>query len=85
MTIRFTMALVTLFVAVSVSAQTRQAESPLVVSTAWLADHLQDPDLVVLQTSQAEAARDQIPGASRSRAVRACSRAATNADALAKS
>lgn len=63
MTIRFAVALATLLAAVSAGAQPRQAEAPLLVSTAWLADHLQDPDVVVLQTSQGAAARDQIPGA----------------------
>lgn len=63
MTIRFAAALGTLLVAVSAGAQPRQAEAPLLVSTAWLADHLQDPNVVVLQTSQGAAARDQIPGA----------------------
>jgi thiosulfate/3-mercaptopyruvate sulfurtransferase len=33
------------------------------VSTAWLAEHQRDPDVVVLHTSQASAAREQIPGA----------------------
>jgi thiosulfate/3-mercaptopyruvate sulfurtransferase len=33
------------------------------VSTAWLADHFRDPDVVVLHTSQGAAAPDQIPGA----------------------
>ena len=63
MTIRFAVALGTLLAWVSISAQPRQAEAPLLVSTSWLADHLQDPDIVVLQTSQGAAARDQIPGA----------------------
>ena len=63
MTIRFAVALGTLLVAVSAGAQPRQAEAPLLVSTAWLADRLQDPNVVVLQTSQGAAARDQIPGA----------------------
>jgi thiosulfate/3-mercaptopyruvate sulfurtransferase len=49
--------------AVSVGAQTTETEAPLLVSTAWLADHLQDPTIVVLQTSQGEAGREQIPGA----------------------
>ena len=62
MMIRFAVALGTLLTAVSAGAQPRP-EAPLLVSTAWLADHLQDQDIVVLQTSQGEAARDQIPGA----------------------
>src|SRR5688572_21556061 len=63
MTTRFAAALGTLLVAVSAGAQPRRAEPPLLVSTAWLADHLEDPNVVVLQTSQGAAARDQIPGA----------------------
>jgi thiosulfate/3-mercaptopyruvate sulfurtransferase len=47
-----------------VSAQpTPSPAVPLLVSTGWLADHLNDPRLVVLQTSQAPAAQDQIRGA----------------------
>lgn len=33
----------------------------VLVSTAWLDDHLRDPNLVVLHTSQGVAAREQIP------------------------
>jgi thiosulfate/3-mercaptopyruvate sulfurtransferase len=33
-------------------AQTRQAAVPLLVSTAWLQEHLQDPKVVVLYTDQ---------------------------------
>lgn len=45
------------------AAQTPPASQPLLVSTDWLADHLRDPDVAVLQTSQASAAPEQIPGA----------------------
>jgi thiosulfate/3-mercaptopyruvate sulfurtransferase len=63
MTIRLTVALGMVLAAVSAGAQPREAEAPLLVSTAWLADHLQDPAIVVLQTSQGETGREQIPGA----------------------
>ncbi|MGE3336155.1 MAG: sulfurtransferase [Rhodospirillaceae bacterium] len=45
------------------AAQTPPASQPLLVSTEWLADHLRDPNLVTLQTSQAPAVSEQIPGA----------------------
>jgi len=63
MSIRATVILATLLTASSVAAQTRPTAPPLLVSTTWLADHLRDPDVVVIQTSQAAAAQQQIPGA----------------------
>jgi thiosulfate/3-mercaptopyruvate sulfurtransferase len=63
MSIRFTVMLVAVLAAFPVAAQTRPTAPPLLVSTAWLADHLRDPDVVVIQTSQAAAAQEQIPGA----------------------
>ena len=63
MSIRFAAVLGALLVACPAAAQTRPAGPPLLVSTTWLADHLRDPNVVVLQTSQAAAAREQIPGA----------------------
>ena len=63
MNIRFAMVLGTLLVACPAAAQTRPVGPPLVVSTTWLADHLRDPNVVVLQTSQAAPGREQIPGA----------------------
>ena len=63
MSIRFAVVLGALLVACPAAAQTQPAGPPLLVSTAWLADHLRDPNVVVLQTSQAAAAREQIPGA----------------------
>ena len=63
LSVRFTAALCALLVAGPVMAQTKPADPSLVVSTAWLADHLRDPSLVVLQTSQGAAAQQQIPGA----------------------
>ena len=63
MSIRFTVLLGALLVASPAAAQTRPAGPPLLVSTAWLADHLRDRNVVVLHTSQAAAARQHIPGA----------------------
>lgn len=63
MRIRFAAVLGVLLVAGSAAAQPRPASTPLLVSTAWLAEHLRDPDVVVLHTSQASAAPEQIPGA----------------------
>lgn len=45
------------------SAQTRAAEVPLLVSTAWLNEHLADPDLVVLWTDQGSHDEALIDGA----------------------
>lgn len=63
MSIRFSVVLSALLVACPAAAQTRPAAPPLLVSTTWLADHLRDRNVVVLHTSQAAAAREQIPGA----------------------
>lgn len=63
MKLRFALMLAALLAASSVAAQTRPPAAPLLVSTAWLAEHLRDPGLVLLQTSQAAAAGAQIPGA----------------------
>lgn len=63
MSIRFTLILGALLAASPIAAQTRPTGPPLLVSTAWLAEHLLDPNVVVLQTSQAAPAREQIPGA----------------------
>jgi thiosulfate/3-mercaptopyruvate sulfurtransferase len=63
MGIRFAAVLGALLVACPAVAQTRPGEPSLLVSTAWLADHLRDPNVVVLQTSQGDPAREQIPGA----------------------
>lgn len=63
MCIRFATVLGALLVTCPAAAQTRPAVPPLLVSTTWLADHLRDPNVVVLHTSQAAAAREQIPGA----------------------
>ncbi len=63
MSIRFSAVLSALLVACPAAAQTRPAVPPLLVSTAWLDDHLRDPNVVVVHTSQAAAAREQIPGA----------------------
>jgi thiosulfate/3-mercaptopyruvate sulfurtransferase len=40
------------FAAVPAGAQTRPGAVPLLVSTAWLGEHLQDPNVVVLYTDQ---------------------------------
>jgi thiosulfate/3-mercaptopyruvate sulfurtransferase len=64
MRIRNTAAIGVLLVAVPLAAQ--QASPPsvsLLVSTAWLAEHLSDSGVVVLQTSQSPEAAEQIPGA----------------------
>jgi len=45
------------------SAQTRAGEVPLLVSTEWLAEHLTDPDLVILWTDQGAHDEALIPGA----------------------
>ena len=63
MRIPFAVILGALLAVSPVAAQTRPAGTTLLVSTEWLADHLRDPDLVVLQTSQGGAAPQQIPGA----------------------
>jgi thiosulfate/3-mercaptopyruvate sulfurtransferase len=63
MSIRFAVLLGALVVACPAVAQTRPAGPPLLVSTTWLAEHLRDRNVVVLQTSQAAPAREQIPGA----------------------
>jgi thiosulfate/3-mercaptopyruvate sulfurtransferase len=53
-----------LLAAIPVMAQqASRPMTPLLVSTVWLAEHLGDADLVVLQTSQAAEAPEQIPGA----------------------
>ncbi len=62
MSIRFLVVVGALLVACPAAAQTRPADPPLLVSTMWLADHLRDSNVVVLQTSQAAAAPQQIPG-----------------------
>jgi len=62
MSIRFAVLLGALSVASPAAAQIPAGPS-LLVSTTWLADHLRDRNVVVLHTSQAAAARDQIPGA----------------------
>ena len=63
MSIRFAVVLGALLVACPAAAQIRPAGPPLLVSTTWLADHLRDPNVVVLETSQTAIAREQIPGA----------------------
>jgi thiosulfate/3-mercaptopyruvate sulfurtransferase len=63
MNIRFAAVIGALLVACPAAAQTRPAGPQLLVSTAWLADHLRDANVVVLQTSQDDPAREQIPGA----------------------
>jgi thiosulfate/3-mercaptopyruvate sulfurtransferase len=64
MRIRTIAALAGLLAAVPVAAQRANPPlTPLLVSTAWLAEHLGDADVVVLQTSQATEAAEQIPGA----------------------
>jgi len=63
MKVRFTVVLGAVLLACSAAAQARPAGPPLLVSTTWLADHLRDPNLVLLQTSQAAPEREQIPGA----------------------
>ena len=52
-----------LVVASLVSAQPRAGGAPLLVSTAWLAEHLQDPAVVVLWTGQGNVDKSLIPGA----------------------
>jgi thiosulfate/3-mercaptopyruvate sulfurtransferase len=52
-----------LLVASSADAQPRASSVPLLVSTAWLADHLRDPDLVVLWTGQGNRDEALIAGA----------------------
>jgi thiosulfate/3-mercaptopyruvate sulfurtransferase len=56
-------AICALLVASTAMAQSRESRGPLLVSTAWLADHLHDPDLVLVQTSQSSPSALQIPGA----------------------
>ncbi len=64
MTLRVAVAIGVLLIGSPVAAQQSTPQGfPLVVSTAWLAEHLRDADVVVLQTGQAPAAADQIPGA----------------------
>jgi len=63
MKMRFAVVVGALLWAGPAAAQAPQASTPLLVSTAWLAEHLRDPEVVVLHTSQASAAREQIPGA----------------------
>ena len=46
------MLLVAVLAAAPVAAQTRPGSAPLLVSTAWLEEHLQDPGVVVLYTDQ---------------------------------
>ena len=48
---------------VSPIAAQRPTGPGLLVSTEWLAGHLHDPNVVLLQTSQAAAGPEQIPGA----------------------
>jgi 3-mercaptopyruvate sulfurtransferase SseA len=47
---------------VSPSAQPQPAPESLLVSTSWLADHLQDRDVVILWTGAAGSASEFIPG-----------------------
>src|SRR5687768_10846115 len=55
-------ALALLLAAAPLAAQT--SANPVVVSTAWLADHLRDPGLVILHVgSDASFAQGHIPGA----------------------
>ena len=68
MTLQLAMILSALLAASPLAAQSRPVQPrptapPLLVSTAWLAEHLRDPNVVVLQTSQAAPAPQQIPGA----------------------
>ena len=63
MSIRPVLLIAALLVAWPAGAQTRSTDDSLLVSTAWLADHLRDPNLVVLHTSQGEAPRELIQGA----------------------
>jgi thiosulfate/3-mercaptopyruvate sulfurtransferase len=51
--------------AVPVVAQPRQGAVPLLVSTAWLEEHLRDPDVVVLWTDQGAHDEALIAGARR--------------------
>jgi thiosulfate/3-mercaptopyruvate sulfurtransferase len=51
--------------AVPARAQTPQRQVPLLVSTAWLEEHLQDPNLVVLWTDQGAHDEALIAGARR--------------------
>ena len=52
MSIRAALFVATLFVACPAGAQTGAPGVSLLVSTAWLTEHLRDPNLVVLHTSQ---------------------------------
>lgn len=63
MGIRVVVVLAALWAVSPVAAQSRATPPPLLVSTAWLADHLLDPDLVILQTSQTAPSPEQIAGA----------------------
>lgn len=57
--------LLAILLAGAVSAQTTRNPVPLVVSTAWLDQHLQDPQIVVVHVGQSSRAykRGHIPGA----------------------
>jgi thiosulfate/3-mercaptopyruvate sulfurtransferase len=64
MTIRNVAAVGVLLVVIPLAAQ-QSNPSPvsLLVSTAWVAEHLRDSDVIVLQTSQSPEGAEQIPGA----------------------
>jgi thiosulfate/3-mercaptopyruvate sulfurtransferase len=64
MTIRDIAAVGVLLMVIPLAAQqTSPPPVSLLVSTAWLAEHLRDPGVVVLQTSQSPERAEQIPGA----------------------
>src|SRR4051812_40189341 len=64
----------------TVMAQKADARSQLLVSPAWLAQHIKDPNLVVLQAGDAEQYLDEhIPGA-RYASLDAMSRPQTRSD-----
>jgi thiosulfate/3-mercaptopyruvate sulfurtransferase len=54
--------LVSFLVTCSAAAQVRDSEVPLLVSTPWLAEHLQDPAVVILWTGHGQPDVAQIPG-----------------------
>lgn len=63
-----------------IQAQKADARSQLLVSTAWLAQHVNDPNLVLLQVGDAEEyMNEHIPGA-RFASLRAISRPDTHSD-----
>lgn len=51
-----------LLAASSATAQSRTTDAPFLVSTAWLAEHLQDPAVVILWTGQRDPGKALIPG-----------------------